>query len=191
MNYTLELSEHFHGCWCILQFNLLVFFFPVWTVISFCVYTKRLIQGICRLSVQGIDEKSESVSQDFITASSLSASEISSSEIGINSPIYNVWNNASPPPIIQFFSCPHTVTVALFQSPSVTEDILAPANLHERLKENAVPRLLGLREIADLWLRSWFGGGGVEGSCFYMCTECGLLFWHFHYFDWYFVIVTS
>ena len=43
-------------------------------------------------------EKSESVSQDFVTASSLSADETSSSEIGINSPIYNVRNNAPPPP---------------------------------------------------------------------------------------------
>jgi len=40
--------------------------------------------------VRGIYEKYESVSRDFITASSLSADEISSSEISINSPIYNI-----------------------------------------------------------------------------------------------------
>jgi hypothetical protein len=40
-----------------------------------------------------------------------------------------------PLPSIQFFSCPHIVTVALFQSPSVTEDVLAPANLNKQLIE--------------------------------------------------------
>jgi hypothetical protein len=61
------------------------------------------------------------------------------------------------------------VTVSSFQSPTVTEDILAPANLHKQVKENAVLILLDLIDIAELWLRAQLrgvGGHDVEGPCF-------------------------
>lgn len=66
------------------------------------------------------------------------------------------------------------MTVSSFQSPTVTEDILAPANLHKQLKENAVLILLDLVDIAELWLSARLrgkGGGMMLKSHVFTCAQ--------------------